>query len=375
MSQENNPKKYRFDFALITITGNITRYRILRPLVERDATVAPRWFPIRTWYAEDPLRFLPGALRLRLRHLLDTWKLFLPSQSDAILIHAFETYYLYVIAQRLMGRRVAIITNPDGHLPVSGRSGLLGQGKFRCAISQTDLYIFWSRFCMEQSKELYPDLPAERVLVFHPGIDLMQWPVRPLKKPEGRFKILFVGGDLLRKGADTLLDAFEQGLSETSELHIATQSGYLPPDLKARIENHPHIVLHLDVPGGSDAIKALYRQSDVFVLPTNLDGSPWVSIEALATGIPTIITPIGGIPDIVMDGETGLIVPVKDPQAIIGAVNRLREDKKLRERLSRQGRAHIEAHFDAECNTQRLLSIMKEAADRKQNRTKKRANA
>ena len=363
MSQNGPKKLYRFDFAMITITGNVTRYRILRPLVESDATVRPRWFPIRTWYAEDPLRFLPGGLRLRLRHLLDTWKLYLPARADAMLIHAFETYYLYVIAQKMMRRKVVIVTNPDGQLPMTGRRGLLGQDKFRYAVAQTDLYIFWSQFCLQQSKQIYPDLPAERIHVFHPGIDLPQWPMRTQHERSQRFKILFVGGDTLRKGADTLLDAFERGLSETCDLHLATQSGCLPPDLKARIESSARVTLHLDVPGGSEEIKRLYRQSDAFVLPTNSDVSSWVAIEAMATGVPVIITPTGGIPDIVIDGETGLLVPPKAPQAIIEAVNRLRQDEDFSTRLARQARAHIEANFDAAKNTERLLSLMKAQVD------------
>lgn len=366
MMSENHAKKtYRFDFALITLTGNLTRYQTIRPIVERDRTVKSRWFPIRTWYAEDWLKFLPGALRLRLRHLLDTWKLYLPSRADATLIHAFETYYLYVIAQRLMRRKVAIVTNPDGNVPSSARQGLLGQGKFRFAVKHTDVFIFNSEFCREQSKQIYPDIPDDRIHVFHHGIDLSQWTLRTPPERGERFQLLFVGGDLLRKGADTLLDAFERGLSETCHLHLATQSDYLPPDLKTRIESNPHITLHLDVPGGSEEIRRLFREADAFVLPTNSDWSPWVSIEALATGIPTIITPVGGIRDIVIDGVTGLIIPPKDPQAIIDAVNRLRQDETLAAKLVRQGRAHIEANFDAERNTARILDLMREAAERK----------
>ena len=366
MSQNRAEKKtHRFDFALITITGNLTRYRTLRPIVERNPTVQSRWFPIRTWYAEDPLRFLPGPVRLRMRHLLDTWKLYLPSRADATLIHAFETYYLYVIAQRLMGRKVAIVTNPDGNVPSSARQGLLGQGKFRYAVKHTDVFIFNSNYCREQSKLIYPEIPEDRIHVFHHGIDLSQWTLRTPPKRGERFQLLFVGGDLLRKGADTLLDAFEQGLSETCHLHLATQSDYLTPELKARIEANPNITLYLDLAGGSEEIMRLYRECDAFVLPTNSDWSPWVAIEALATGIPTIITPVNGIPDIVIDGVTGIAVPPKDPQAIIDAVNRLRNDDELVAKLVRQGRAHIEENFDAERNTARILDLMREAAARK----------
>jgi len=67
-------------------------------------------------------------------------------------------------------------------------------------------------------------------------------------------------------------------------------------------------------------LRALYRDADTFVLPTTLDMSSWVALEAMATGLPVVIAPHGGIPDIVIDGETGLLISPRDPQAVIDAV-------------------------------------------------------
>ena len=365
MRQTPESKKYRFDFALITLTGNVTRYKILRPLVEKDATILPRWFPIRTWFEGDPLAFLPGAIRLRARHLLDTWRLYLPSRSDAILIHAFETYYLYALMQRLMRRSVVIVKNPDGALPSSGRKGFSGEGKFHLAVKYTDLIVLWSRYGLETSKQIFPELPDEKVHILHPGLNLDQWPMRTPPCRGERFQILFVGGDLLRKGGDTLVEAFEQGLSAHCDLHIATHSGYLPPELKTRMEQNPHITLYLDLAAGSEAVQTLFRTCDVFVLPTNSDFSPWVALEAMATGLPVIITPVGGVPDMVIDGETGLLIPPKSPDALIAAVERLRLDSDLYDALVRQGRLHVETNFNAVKNTKRLLDLMKTAVDNK----------
>ncbi|MBC8135209.1 MAG: glycosyltransferase family 4 protein [Fibrella sp.] len=361
------PRRYQFDFALITLTGNITRYRILRPRVENDTSVDARWFPIRTWFAADPLSFLPGALRLRLRHFLDTHKLYLPSRADATLIHAFETYHLYTIAQRALGRKVVIVNNPDGGLPVP-KKHWFRDWQVQFAVRETDAFVFWSQVYARRAKEAYPFIRDEQIHVLHPGIDLERWSLRPAREPGGRFRLLFVGGDLLRKGADTLLDAFEKHLTETCELHIATQSAYLPQDIREQIERLPNVHLHLDYTSGSEPLLALFRESDAFVLPTNKDASPWVAIESLATGLPVIISPVGAISEIVIDGETGLHIPPKNPDALADAVNRLRTTPELREKCIRQGRAHVEANFDAAKNTTCLLSLMKSLSDKRRNR-------
>ncbi len=360
--------RYRIDFALIVITGNLARYLTIRPIVERDPTVTSRWYPIRTWVADDPLRFLPDSFRVRMRHFLDSWRLYIRPSPDAIVIHAFETYYLYALLQRIFGRKTVIVNNPDAGFPISSRT--LQRWLFKSAFSCTTLFIPWSNWAGACIREQYPQLTQDRLVVIHPGVDLTRWPLRPPTPPAERFRILFVGGDLERKGADTLLDAFEQYLADSCELHLATQSGYLSSSMRERIERLQHVVLHLDLNAGSEPLKQLYRESDVFVLPTNQDASSIVAIESMATGVPVIICPQGGIPDIVVDGETGLLIPPKDATALARAVERLRACAELREKIIIQGRAHVEQYFDANKNTQQLLSVVKMLIDKRRNKRK-----
>lgn len=354
-------RRYRIDFALITLTGNLTRYLILRPIVSEDPSVVARWYPIRTWIPGDWLGFLPGAVRLRARHLLDSWRLFVAPPADAIVIHAFETYPLYALLRRVMRRKTIIIKNPDGQI-LPPQPGWRGWPR-RNAVAQTALFVPWSNFSARVIATNYPDVPPHRIVTLHPGIDLSQWTQRPYVRPGERFRLLFVAGNLLLKGADTLLDAFVAGLSKHCDLDVATQTAYLPENFKARLLTTPHVRLHLDLLPGSEDLRALYASADAFVSPSNDDVSSWVALEALATGIPVIITPMGGIPEIVRDGETGLLIPPRDPQALIQAVERLRQDEALRQRLIRQGRAHVEAEFDARKNTEGLLSLVKALID------------
>jgi colanic acid/amylovoran biosynthesis glycosyltransferase len=80
----------------------------------------------------------------------------------------------------------------------------------------------------------------------------------------------------------------------------------------------------------------------------NRDGLPTVLLEALALGTPAVSTPVTGIPELIRDGDTGLLVGQHDPPALARALTRLLDDAGLRERLSVAGRALVEREFDAD---------------------------
>jgi glycosyltransferase involved in cell wall biosynthesis len=94
-----------------------------------------------------------------------------------------------------------------------------------------------------------------------------------------------------------------------------------------------------------EEIFRLYREADVFVLPTWREGFPNVVVEAMAAGLPVVATPVGAIAEIVEDGRTGLLVPVKDAAALEAALGRLIDDAGLRRSLGAAGRARVEAVY------------------------------
>ena len=112
-----------------------------------------------------------------------------------------------------------------------------------------------------------------------------------------------------------------------------------------------------------------YARADVFVLPATLDergdteGLGVVLLEALAHGVPVVATRRGGIPDVVKDGETGLLVEDGDLDGLARAIDRLLEDRALAERLTRQGREHLQRCFSAASVAGRLARIYREAVE------------
>ncbi len=99
-----------------------------------------------------------------------------------------------------------------------------------------------------------------------------------------------------------------------------------------------------------------YAACDVMVLPSLTEGSPNVLLEAMATGVPSVATQVGGIPEIVKDGESALLVPPSDPAALAQAIRTLLGDAELRARLVVNARSAIEARHTPETRAQELIS-------------------
>jgi glycosyltransferase involved in cell wall biosynthesis len=91
------------------------------------------------------------------------------------------------------------------------------------------------------------------------------------------------------------------------------------------------------------------------------DGIPNVLVEAMASGLPVVSTSVSGIPELVRDGENGLLVPPDDPVALADALLRLRRDPELAARLASAGRETVRQRFDGELLARRLASLFEEA--------------
>jgi glycosyltransferase involved in cell wall biosynthesis len=106
-----------------------------------------------------------------------------------------------------------------------------------------------------------------------------------------------------------------------------------------------------------------YRQADVFVLGCEVaangdrDGIPNVLLESMAMGVPVVATSVSAIPELVQDGETGLLVPPGDPEKLARAVARLLTENRLREEIIRKARARVGRYFDNRQHIRQLAAI------------------
>jgi glycosyltransferase involved in cell wall biosynthesis len=112
---------------------------------------------------------------------------------------------------------------------------------------------------------------------------------------------------------------------------------------------------------GQDEIRSIYGSADVFCLPSMAEGLPVVLMEAMALELPVVTTRIMGIPELVEDGSTGLLVAPGRVGGVVEALERLLTDSDLRARLGRDGRRRVLAEFDVNLSARRLHDVLMSA--------------
>jgi glycosyltransferase involved in cell wall biosynthesis len=112
--------------------------------------------------------------------------------------------------------------------------------------------------------------------------------------------------------------------------------------------------------GHRDDATDLLDELDLLILPSWTEGLPVVVLEAMARARAVVATPVGGTPEIVVDGETGLLVPPRDARALADAIGHLLADSELRGRMGRAGRERVAQSFSEEAMTRRMLEIYDE---------------
>ncbi len=236
--------------------------------------------------------------------------------------------------------------DPDGHdLPAKATDAA-----FVACITD------WCRARIEQLA------PAASTVLVRMGVDLDRF--RLVERDDGHpLRVLFVGRLVADKGPADLVAA----LAGVADLELVL-AGEGP--LRAELTSMAGPGVRLLGGVAQDDLPSWYAWADIFCLPSHAEGLPVVLMEALATGLPVISTPVAGIPELVVDGETGLLVPPGDRAALAAAVTRLR-DPELRRRLGAAGRAAVQARHEAFAaaaplaeTLQRLLSPRPAAAAR-----------
>ncbi|MET0143878.1 MAG: glycosyltransferase family 4 protein [Ilumatobacteraceae bacterium] len=218
--------------------------------------------------------------------------------------------------------------------------------------------VTWSQWAMDGVVDGY-DIAPDKITVLPPGVDPALWqpdsPGGGGGRTDGMLRILFVGGDLERKGGDVLLAAFEELQTE-----LDPERRWLALDLvtRADVPERPGVRVHGGMSPNSPALVALYHEADMFVLPTRADCLGIALVEAGAAGLPLVSTAMAGIPEIVKKDDTGLVVPPGDRAALVAALRELVEHPELRRRLGASARDLVVRRFDATTNTHRLAEIL-----------------
>ncbi|MBE2204296.1 MAG: glycosyltransferase family 4 protein [Chthoniobacterales bacterium] len=223
------------------------------------------------------------------------------------------------------------------------------------------------------SRPIAGQFPAsQKIEVLHNGFALEDFPeISPEERAAARARWGFAEADIvacavgrikfLRKGQEFLLEAAalarRQGLSIKCLL-----AGGPAPGSEDQIDRMKALATTLGVEavftGELSDARPAYAAADIFVLPS-AQPEPFggVVMEAMVLGRPVIGTNIGGTPEQVAEGETGLLVPPSDPSAMAAALSRLAADPNLRSRMGAAGRKRIEKNFPLETMVHRIQNL------------------
>lgn len=165
------------------------------------------------------------------------------------------------------------------------------------------------------------------------------------------------------KGLHYLLEAFAVVASRRAEARLVL-AGEGPERrrlerLAARMGLGERVQFLGQVP--HEQVPQVLQGLDIFAMPSTYEGFGVAALEAEAMEVPVVASRIHGIPDVVVDGETGLLVPPRDRQALAAALERLASDADLRRRLGRAGRAFVAEHYSWEENTAQMEALYEAA--------------
>lgn len=195
------------------------------------------------------------------------------------------------------------------------------------------------------------------------GLDLAMFPFRD--GPRNPQLILAVGRLVEKKGFDDLLRACAVLKADGREFRcLVVGDG---EEREALEELHAHLGLreHVQLLGARsrEEVVSLMSEAAVFAAPCvvgrdgNRDGLPTVLLEAMALGTPCVSTPVTGIPEVIQDGVTGLLVPERDPRQLAAAIGRVLDDQRLAVKCAQNGRALMERSFDLTRNAASLRQL------------------
>ncbi|OLD79042.1 hypothetical protein AUF62_00760 [archaeon 13_1_20CM_52_20] len=169
----------------------------------------------------------------------------------------------------------------------------------------------------------------------------------PTGVSEDRKTILYVGRIVREKGIFTLLDAFEKLRKQGKDVSLVlVGEGPLKEDLAKEVLRRK-LNDRVKLAGFVDEKKlvSLYNSSDAFVLPSHYEPFGMVTLEAMASRVPVVVSDVGGLSEIVEDGITGVKVPAYDPSALAEGILRVLEDRELSEQLKENAYRAVQERY------------------------------
>lgn len=186
-------------------------------------------------------------------------------------------------------------------------------------------------------------LPAERLRVSYMSIDLERYVFRPRRLEDGDPCVLFIGGNVQRKGLPTLIRAAPQVLKvfPRTRFVVVGDNQNMAAMMALCSQYGVGDSFHFTGWRSHDQIQEDYQKASVFVMPSLIEAFGIVFLEAMASGVPVIGGDVGGTKELIQDGVNGLLVPPRDHQTLAQKILYLFQNEQERQQLIRKGRETV----------------------------------
>jgi glycosyltransferase involved in cell wall biosynthesis len=204
----------------------------------------------------------------------------------------------------------------------------------------------------------------EHIAVVRCGVSFPARPDAPCVTARSSCRIGTLGRLVEKKGIDDLMRALAMLHDAQWELRVAGDGPQRAPLEALATELGIGDRVHFEGALAHEAVTAWLRSLDLFALACkpdsrgDMDGIPVVLMEAMSQRVPVVSTRLSGIPELVIDEQTGLLAPPGDAPELAGRLRRLMEDPALRERLTRSAVRHVDAEFGQAVNLDRLMKYL-----------------
>jgi glycosyltransferase involved in cell wall biosynthesis len=343
--------------VLLTVLG-------LRALGHRSMLVAHAAGELRQ-RAQEGLELIPLAPKTEM-DLNAAWRLSrLIKQLNPDVLHAHDPHGVAMAALALsMSTQLAkpplvAARRVDFHM----KNNALSRWKYR----QVDCFICASDAIRRMV--VADGVPPARAVTVYEGIDLGHVDAAPpanlhaeLWLPHQAPIVGNVAALVPHKGQRHLIEAAAMVVTKVPDARfVIAGEGELRPALERQIKDH-RLEKHVFLTGFRPDILSIHKGFDIFVMSSVTEGLGTSLLDAMACGKPIVATTAGGMPEVVVDGRTGLLVPPRDHEAMADAIVRLLRDASTREEMAAAGLARVRARFSAERMVQDTLEVYRRVA-------------
>jgi len=309
---------------------------------------------------------------LDLKALLKLYRLIKKGTYDIVHTHTSKAGILGRMAAKLAGN-VIIVHTPHGsnYIPnteipsvsnkLVNRTLFLWLDKFAAMISDKIIALTDSE--VEHYMEIGLIRKKSDAVTIHSGIDLREFTEVKADKcklkaqlglPNDSKIITTVARLTGEKGYKYLIDAAQEVLCRVvNAKFLFVGDGILRDELEEEARRL-HVEQDIMFLGLRHDVSRLLSVSDLFVLPSLYEGQGRVLVEAMAAGLPVVATKVGGVPDVVVDGETGILVPAADSRALAMAIIRILTDEDKAKRMGQAGRERVDPEFSVETMVEKI---------------------